>query len=47
MTDMVRKVKFANHETTNDRFDPLANRRAQQKRMRQQANDSKNANLLV
>lgn len=47
MADMVRKGAIASHERKRTaRFDPLANRRAQQERMRQQANDSKSAKLF-
>ena len=47
MSDMVRKGSIAKHGAQRAaRFDPLANRRAQQERMRQQANDTKKANLF-
>jgi len=47
MADMVRKGAIASHERKRTaRFDPLANRRAQQERMRQQANDPKTAKLF-
>ena len=47
LAGMVRKGAIANHERQRTtRFDPLANRRAQQERMRQQANDHKSAKLF-